>query len=101
MKTLAAMFALALLSACSCYTERFTYFAPDGRTNHVVDVRHRTFLMYGQAARLKTETQTSEFIRTVNAEGVTLRPDSESVKAITEGVTTAVIETLKHSGGIP
>jgi hypothetical protein len=42
-----------------------------------------------------------EFIRTINAEGVLVKPDAESVKAITEGVTTAVIESLKKSAGVP
>jgi len=96
------MFLLLMLSltltACSTYRERFTYYGPQG-TNHIVDVSHKTFLMFGQAAKLKTETQTMEFIRTVNAEGVTLKPDSDSVKAITEGATKALIQGIK--GGVP
>jgi hypothetical protein len=90
-----------LLAGCTTYHERFTFFNKDGSTNHVVDVGHSTCLIYGQAARLKTETQTMEFIRTINAEGVLVKPDAESVKAITEGVTTAVIESLKKSAGVP
>ena len=98
MKTLILIIAIILLSGCSHYAERFTYIDPaSGNTNHVVSVTHTTFLMGGEAAKLKTETQTMEFIRTVNAEGISQRPDSESIKAITAGV----VEGLKIGAGVP
>lgn len=80
---------------CQSYRERFTYFAPDGSTNHVVDVSYHSCLLLGKAARLRTETQTGEFIRNVNADGIEFKPDAESVKAITEGVSEAVLKSLK------
>lgn len=86
-----------VLSGCAYYSERFTYFDEQGRTNHVVSVTHQTFLMVGEAAKLSTETQTGEFIRTVNAEDLGTRPDAESVKAITAGI----VEGLKTSSGVP
>jgi len=68
-----------LLSGCTMYSERFTYFDSEtGATNHIVHVSHHTFMTYGKAAKLSTETQTMEFIRTVNAEGLSQRPDAES-----------------------
>ncbi len=78
---------VVLLSGCAHYSERFTYRNPDtGSTNHVVHVSHTTFLMFGKAAELSTETQTMEFIRTVNAKDIESSPDAESVKAVTEGL---------------
>ena len=71
-----------LLSGCTSYHERFTYLDATGQTNHVVHVSHHTFLVWGKAAELKTETQTMEFIRTVNARDVELKTDSEAIKAI-------------------
>lgn len=77
----------ALLTGCQTYHERFIYLNPStGETNHIVDVGFTSCLMFGSAARLKTETQTGEFIRNVNADGLVVKPDAESVKAITEGV---------------
>lgn len=84
-----------LFTGCQSYRERFTYFTPDGSTNHIVDVRYQSFLMWGKAARLKTETQTQEFIRTVNADGLEWKPDAESLKAITEGISAAILKTVK------
>lgn len=76
---------LALMTGCTTYSERFTYWGPDG-TNHTVKVTHRTFLIWGRAAQLETETQTMEFIRTVNATGLEFKPDSETIKAAAEGL---------------
>lgn len=87
---------LLLLSGCSHYSERFTYF-DGGQTNHVVKVTHITFLMWGRAAALQTETQTQEFIRSVNAQDVESRPDAESIKAIVEGA----IEGAAKAIGVP
>jgi hypothetical protein len=91
--------ALALVGlmfvGCQTYREQFVYFSPNGKTNHVVNVGFSSCLMFGSAARLKTETQTGEFIRNVNADGVVLKPDAESVKAITEGVSAAVLKVVK------
>lgn len=71
-----------LLTGCQTYNERFTYYDPAGQTNHVVHVSYRTFLTWGEAAKLQTSTQTEEFIRTVNAEGVTVKGDSEAIRAL-------------------
>lgn len=86
---------LALVTGCQSYREQFVYFDPHGRTNHVVNVQFRSCLMMGKAARLQTATQTQEFIRSVNADGLEFKPDAASVKAITEGVTKAVLESIK------
>lgn len=93
---------LLFCSGCSHYSEQFTYLdSQTGMTNHVVRVRHATFLMWGEANKLETETQTAEFIRTVNAEGIILKPDSEAIKSLTEGVVEGVIEGMKVGSGIP
>ena len=98
MKTKVFLSTLILFTGCSHYSERFTYIDPaSGNTNHVVSVTHTTFLVGSEAAKLKTETQTMEFIRTVNAEGLSQRPDAESIKAITQGI----VEGLKIGVGIP
>ena len=82
---------------CQTYNERFTYVDPSsGSTNHVVHVSYRSCLLWGKAARLKTETQTMEFIRTVNADGLETRPDAASVKAISDGIMSAL---LRYAGG--
>jgi hypothetical protein len=75
-----------LTVGCQSYREQFVYFSPDGHTNHVVNVRFGSCLMFGSAAKLSTQTQTQEFIRNVNADGVVTKPDADSIKAITEGV---------------
>ena len=83
----------ALLCGCTTYHERFTYIDPATQTtNHVVSVSHRTFMVWGQAATLETETQTMEFIRTVNATGLMHKPDAESIKAIADGIVSAIIQ---------
>lgn len=86
---------VVLLTGCQSYNERFTYVQPDGTTNHVVHISYRSCLMWGEAAKLRTETQTMEFIRTVNADGLMSRPDPEAVKAIAEGATAAAIKALE------
>jgi len=48
--------------------------------------------MWGEAAKLKTETQTMEFIRTVNADDLVSKPDAESIKAIADGIVSAIIQ---------
>lgn len=84
---LALLFAvLSLTTGCKIYTERFTCYTPDGTPKHAVTVKYYTFMQFGQAATLKTETQTEEFIRTVNGTGILTKPDAESIKAVTEGV---------------
>jgi hypothetical protein len=94
MKLIAPVLLLVwLLCGCTTYHERFTYIDPATQTtNHVVSVSHRTFLVWWQAAKLKTETQTMEFIRTVNADDLVSKPDSESIKAITDGIVSAIIQ---------
>jgi len=78
--------ALLALTGCQTYHEQFVYFSPTGQTNHIVNVGFTSCLMFGAAARLKTETQTGEFIRNVNADGLITKPDADSIRAITEGV---------------
>lgn len=77
---------LAMFTGCQTYREQFVYFSPAGQTNHIVNVGFSSCLMFGSAARLRTETQTGEFIRNVNADGIVTKPDADSIKAITEGV---------------
>lgn len=87
--------ALALGTGCQTYNERFTYLQPDtGLTNHVVHVSYRSFLMWGEAAQLRTETQTQEFIRSVNATGLKVGAEKEVIQGITEGVTSAVLKSI-------
>lgn len=89
------MVAAGLGTGCQSYRERFTYLSPaTGATNHVVDVSFRSCLIWGKAAKLRTETQTMEFIRSVNAEGLESRPDPEAVKAIAQGVADAVLKSV-------
>lgn len=85
---------LLFVSGCTTYRERFTYYGPGG-TNHTVSITHNTFLIWGQAAKLATETQTMEFIRTVNAEGLSFKPDSDSIKAISEGAVDGALKFFK------
>jgi len=94
-KRLLLVATLSLVCGCQSYRERFIYFGADGSTNHVVDVSFKSCLMMGKAAKLRTETQTGEFIRSVNADGLEVKPDAESVKAITQGVTEALLKSLK------
>ena len=101
MRWLALTLLGALLCGCTTYSERFTYIDPATQTtNHVVSVSHRTFLVWWQAAKLKTETQTMEFIRTVNADGVVSRPDAESIKAIADGIMQAILNAASQ-GAVP
>ena len=90
-----------LLCGCTTYHERFTYIDPATQTtNHVVSVSHRTFLVWWQAAKLKTETQTMEFIRTVNADDIVSKPDAESIKAIADGIVQAILNAASQ-GAVP
>jgi hypothetical protein len=99
--TIIACIALSILTGCTNYSEDFTKYSEDGSIAHTVHVTHRTFLIVGKAATLKTETQTEDFIRNVNATDMSVKTDSEAVKAITEGVAKGVIEGLKISQGMP
>jgi len=90
-----------LLSGCVSYNERFTYYDPVGATNHTVHVSYRTFLTFGEAAKLSTSTQTEEFIRTVNAEGVIVKGDSEAIRALGSAIGEAAATAVKASTGIP
>mgnify|MGYP003469459140 CR=1 FL=1 len=93
MRWLVAILLGVLLCGCTTYNERFTYIDPATQTtNHVVSVSHRTFMVWGQAATLETETQTMEFIRTVNADGLVSKPDADSIKAIADGIVSAIIQ---------
>jgi hypothetical protein len=96
-------FLLLTLAATGCtrYSEDFTKYNPDGTIAHVVSVRHNTFLIVGKATNLKTETQTDDFLRNVNADGVSIKTDSDAAKALTEGIAKGVVEGLKASQGIP
>lgn len=90
-----ALLLVASAVGCQSYRERFTYVDPkSGGTNHVVDVSFHSFLIWGKAAKLRTETQTMEFIRTVNAEGLETRPDAAAIKAVAEGVAAAALKSV-------
>lgn len=80
---LLGLLCLLLFSGCSSYYERFSFTGEEGQT-HTVDVQHHTLFMFGKAANLNTDTQTEEFIRTVNATGVSQKPDG--VDQIVSGV---------------
>ena len=94
MKLIAPVLLLVwLVCGCQTYNERFTYVDPKtGSTNHTVHISYRSFLMWGESAKLKTETQTMEFIRTVNADDLVSKPDAESIKAIADGIVSAIIQ---------
>ena len=95
--TLTILILLVACVGCTTYRERFTYIDPSsGATNHVVDVSWRTFLVSGKAGQLRTETQTMEFIRSVNAVDAELKPDAESIKAIADGIVTAVLKAASQ-----
>ena len=90
-----------LLCGCTTYNERFTYVDPNtGSTNHTVHISYRSCLMWGEAAQLKTETQTMEFIRTVNADGLVSKPDADSIKAIADGIVQAILNAASQ-GAVP
>ena len=83
-----AAFAIALgvvlsfclaLGSCSFYRERFTFSPTDGKPGHVVDVVHVSAFQVGSAAKLTTSTQTEEFIREVNAEGIVQKADGAAL----------------------
>ena len=86
-----------LLTGCQTYNERFTYYDPAGTTNHTVHVSYRTILTFGEASKLSTSTQTEEFIRTVNAEGVTVKGDSEALRALGSAIGETAGTILKHT----
>lgn len=69
----------AALMGCSFYRERFTYYPTPEKPGHVVDVTHVSIFQVGKAARLTTSTQTEEFIRDVNAEGLESRTDGAAL----------------------
>ncbi len=101
MRWLVAILLGVLLCGCQTYNERFTYVDPKtGATNHTVHISYRSCLMWGEAAKLKTETQTMEFIRTVNADDLVSKPDSESIKAIADGIVQAILNAATQ-GAVP
>lgn len=89
MKLFAALLVLAL-NSCQVYRERFTFYGDDGVPDHEVDVFFASFGLVGEAGKLSTETQTEEFIRTVNADNLRSRPDAETVGAVSNGVVRAL-----------
>lgn len=88
---------LVLLTGCSMTGQHFTKFNPDGTINHELHLRHYTLFMDSKAATLRSETQTEDFIHTLNAEGIGLMVNTNALKAITE----AVVSTVLKSQGIP
>lgn len=87
-----------LLVGCVRYNERFTYIDPEtGATNHTVHVSHSTFLVWGRAAELATETQTQEFIRTVNAKQIEIRTDAQAIEAIGGAAGRIIGEAVKKT----
>lgn len=96
---------LALTSAafvgCTSYSERFSKFNADGSMAHTVTVRHVSFLAGTEAAKLRTETQTEDFIRNVNADSIKSKPDADAIKAAAEGLAKGVVDGLKAANGLP
>jgi hypothetical protein len=82
-----------LLAGCKTYSESFIKLNPDGSTNHIARVTYRTLFIVGDAANLQTATQTEDYIRTVGADAVRTKADSE---AITAGGA-AIGEILNHA----
>lgn len=76
------------VSSCSFYQEEFTFMGENGNS-HNVRVTHVSALLFGKAAQLNTDTQTEEFIRTVNASDVQQKPDG--VDQVTQGLIKAFI----------
>ena len=70
-----------LLSGCKTYSEQFIKLNPDGTTNHIARVNYRTLFIVGEAANLQTSTQTEDYIRTVGADAVKTKADSEAITA--------------------
>ena len=64
-----------------------------------VRVFYFTFLQWGKAAKLETQTRTRDFSRHINGEGLETGVETEAIKAITEGIAQGVVQGLK--GGIP
>jgi hypothetical protein len=80
--SIAIGFVLALtlaLGGCSLYRERFTHYPKRDEPGHVVEVLHVSVFQFGSAARLTTSTQTEEFIRDVNAEGIVQKTDGAAL----------------------
>ena len=101
MRWLALTLLGALLCGCTSYNEWFTYVDPNtGSTNHTVHISYRSFLMWGESAKLKTETQTMEFIRTVNADGLVIKPDADSIKSIADGIVQSILNAASQ-GAVP
>ena len=74
------------LSGCSIYRERFDYFPKANEPGHRVDVLHVSIFQFGKAARLTTSTQTEEFIRDVNAEGLESGTDGAALGEVLKRV---------------
>lgn len=47
-------------------------------------------MLVGKAARLTTETQTEEFIRSVNADGISVDPDNDAVGTLAGSLLKAI-----------
>jgi len=84
-------------AGCQSYSERFTFIGPTGLTNHVVNVSYSSCMMWGKAARLTTETQTMEFLRSVNAQDIEVRPDAKTAQAIADGIVAAILRYATHA----
>jgi hypothetical protein len=96
------LLAAMILTGCQSYNERFTYMDPKtGATNHVVHVSYRSLFMVGESAKLRTETQTMEFIRTVNADGLKSRVDAEGIAAAGTAAGNVIGAAGKAAAGIP
>jgi len=81
-----------LLTGCSVTRQQFTAYGPGGEIKHELDVYHVTFLVDGRAAILRNETQTEEYINTLNAEGVSLTVNTNALKAVVEGAVSAALK---------
>lgn len=85
---------LLTFPGCACYREHSVVYNTDGSVRQEINVTYRTGLMGSQASKFSSETQTEDFIRTVNSDNPRVNVDADSVKAITEGVTSAVIKAI-------
>lgn len=81
-----------LTTGCSVTRQQFTAYDTFGERKHQLDLYHITFLMDSRAATLKNETQTEEYINTLNSEGLFLGVNTNALKAVVEG---AVAGALK------
>jgi len=101
--TIVALFFITFfLMGCNTYHSTYTRYDPvSGEVSEKVRVSYAQLLAITDAQKIITTTQTENYIRETNTEGLSMHTDDEAVKAITKGVSEAVIESIKVSAGIP